>query len=138
MIVQNVTNAATAESTGIEFDARIALTEWLEVGGSGAYQEAEYDSFVNGTCTIASGLSSPCDQSGQPLHLAPDWSANLYADVSFPLTDALELSANVNASFSDDYFHRRLARAGRQAGPLDQESMRASPSARRTEPGASR
>ncbi|MDG1231272.1 MAG: TonB-dependent receptor, partial [Pseudomonadales bacterium] len=104
VIVQNVTNAATAISTGLELEARFAASENLELGGSWAFQNAEYDSFRNGTCSVASGLASPCDLSGEQLNLAPDWSGMLYADLSIPLGDAVNFVANLTVSMSDGYF----------------------------------
>ena len=103
-IVQRVTNAATATSRGIEVDLRFAATEWMELGASWAFQEAEFDSFRNGTCSITSGLTSPCDLSGEPLPLAPDWSGNVYADLSFPITDSINFAASLNIAMSDSYF----------------------------------
>ena len=115
VIVQNVTNAATATSTGLELDLRYAATENLEFGGSWAFQNAEYDSFKNGTCNITSGLTSPCDQSGKTLHLAPDWSGHLYADLVMPVTGTINFVANLSVSLSDEYYtDGALEPAGKQ------------------------
>ena len=103
-IVQNVTNAAVAISQGLELDVRFAASEFLELGASWAFQKAEYDSFINGTCNIASGLTSPCDQSGEPLHLAPDYSGMLYGDLAVPIGDAMSFVASVTVSMSDSYY----------------------------------
>ena len=105
VISQRVTNAAKASSKGVEMDLRYAATEYLQLGVSAAFQDVEYDNFVNGTCSIASGLASPCDQSGTPLPLAADYSANAYADFAMPIGSGnLEFVARLNVYASDGYF----------------------------------
>ena len=104
VIVQRVTNAASAESQGVEVDGRWQASDWLLLGGSFAYTDAEYDSFVNGTCNFVSGMTSPCDQSGRPLPLAPEWSGNIYANSSFPVADNINGIADLNVSFSDEFY----------------------------------
>ena len=104
VIVQRVTNAAAASSQGVELDLRFAASEALLLGVSAAFQDVKYDSFVNGTCSVESGLASPCDQSGQPLPLAADYSGNAYANFTMPITGSINAVANVNLSFSDGYF----------------------------------
>ena len=104
VIVQRVTNAAKASSQGVEMDMRFAASDSLLLGLSAAFQDVKYDSFVNGTCSIESGLASPCDQSGQPLPLAADYSGNAYANFTMPITGSINAVANVNLSFSDGYF----------------------------------
>jgi len=104
VIVQRVTNAAKASSSGVELDLRFAASETLLLGASVAFQDVKYDSFVNGTCSVESGLASPCDQSGQPLPLAADHSGNVYANLTLPISGALNFVANLSVSFSDSYY----------------------------------
>lgn len=104
VIVQRVTNAATASSAGIEVDLRFQATDNLLLGASLAVQDVQYDSFVNGTCSIESGLASPCDQSGTPLPLAADQSGNLFANLNLPIGSTLAIVADLSYSFSDGYF----------------------------------
>ena len=104
VIVQNVTNAASASSQGLEIDFRYAASEWLQLGGAWSFQSVKYGSFVNGTCSIASGMASPCDQSGQPLPNAPDWAGTLYADMTVPIFGNMNLVANLSVSLSDEHF----------------------------------
>jgi len=104
VIVQRVTNAATASSTGIEMDLRFAVTDNVLLGAAIGIQDVKYDSFVNGTCSIESGLASPCDQSGTPLPLAADQSGNLFANFNFPIGSRIAFVADVSYSFSDGYF----------------------------------
>ena len=104
VIVQRVTNAASAVSQGIEVDGRWQAGDWLLLGASFAYTDAEYDSFVNGTCNFASGMTSPCDQSDRSLPLAPEWTGNIYANTSFPIADNITGIADLNVSFSDEFY----------------------------------
>ena len=104
VIVQRVTNAAKASSSGVEMDLRFAATNNLTLGAGLAFQDVKYDSFVNGTCSIESGAASPCDQSGQPLPLAADSSGNVFADLKLPITGSINFVANLNVSFSDGYY----------------------------------
>ena len=48
--------------------------------------------------------ASPCDLSGENLHLAPDWSGRLYADLTVPMTGTINVVANLNVSMSDSYY----------------------------------
>ncbi|MYH70370.1 MAG: TonB-dependent receptor [Gammaproteobacteria bacterium] len=104
VIVQRVTNAASAVSQGVEVDGRWQAGDWLLLGGSFAYTDAEYDSFVNGTCNFASGMTSPCDQSDRSLPLAPEWTGNIYANTRFPVADNINAIADLNVSFSDEFY----------------------------------
>ena len=104
VIVQRVTNAASAISQGVEVDGRWQTNDWLLLGGSFAYTDAEYDSFENGTCNFASGRASPCDQSDRPLSLAPEWSGNIYANTRFPIAGKINAVADLNVSFSDEFY----------------------------------
>jgi outer membrane receptor protein involved in Fe transport len=47
-----VQNAAAATSTGVELDARLAVTDGLTLGASAAYVDFKYDSFPNAACTV--------------------------------------------------------------------------------------
>ena len=104
VISQRVTNAASASSQGVEFDLRFAASDNALLGASFAIQDAGYDSFTNGTCSIASGMASPCDQSGTPLPLSGDYSGSVYGNFDFPLSGRVNLVADLNLYFSDGYY----------------------------------
>ncbi len=104
VIVQRVTNAAKASSSGVEMDMRFAASDSLTLGAAISFQDVNYDSFVNGTCSIESGEASPCDQSGQPLPLAADMAGNVFADLTLPISGSINFVANVSVAFSDGYF----------------------------------
>ena len=114
-IQQRVTNAAKAESKGIEVDGLWQATDWLLLGGSFAVLDAEYDEFENGTCNIASGMASPCDQTGEPLPHAADYSGNVFFNIAHPMSGNMNFVADLNLSFRDDYFtDASLEPTGRQ------------------------
>ena len=104
VIVQNVTNAAKASSSGLEVDFRYAANEWLQLGGAWSLQNVEYGYFANGTCSVESGLASPCDLSGRPLPNAPDWAGVIYADITSAISDNINFVANLSVSLSDEHY----------------------------------
>ncbi len=104
-----IDNAGSATSEGVEIDGRIAVTDWLILGGNIAWLNAEYNSYPNGPCnrsgsTPAGTVAGTCDFKGQALPFAADSSGSVFIDVDKPLTDRIRLLANLTVSFSDDYF----------------------------------
>lgn len=111
IVTSVINNAAQAVSEGIELEGRWAISDWLLVGGSFAVLDAEFDKFPIAPChTSAASTTGTCDLSGKPLALAADWSGNAYVNTAFPVSDSINFIADVNISFSDDYF---------TDGPLD-------------------
>ena len=87
-------NAGEQNHTGFEFDAMIALSEDLVVNLSGLKIDAEYVSFVNGSCGDFPGLEcdegkSTRDLSGTKPAGVHDWSINANAVYSFNVSDAI-------------------------------------------------
>ncbi len=90
-VIQNVNNAAEANSTGIEAEVVVGLTEYTTLAAAAAWTEAEYEEFPNGPCypgqTMAEGcvsvtfpngaVSSVQDLAGTPLAYAPEWQFNV-------------------------------------------------------------
>ena len=102
-----VTNAAKAQSKGLELDGRWAASDWLTLSASIALLDAEFDEFTEAPCSRtagAGGTITVCDLSDQSLPFATDWSANLAADLDYPLSDSLRLVGGLSLSFRDDYF----------------------------------
>ena len=101
-----VTNAAKAQSKGLELDGRWAASDWLTFSAAFALLDAEFDEFTQAPCSRTSGAGGAdvCDLSGQSLPFAADWSANLAADLDYPLSASLRLVAGLSLSFRDDYF----------------------------------
>ncbi len=108
-----VGNAAEVETSGIEVDGQVAITESLTFTGAVAYLDAEYKSFEDAACTegqildwiAAGGTRSSCTQdlSGKPLQFSPDWSAHLALDYYLDLTDSIGMKLGTDAMYSDDY-----------------------------------
>lgn len=101
-----VGNAAEMTVQGVEFETQIALTEELEVGGSLAYLDHQFDSYPGAPVTInqqAQGLTAQ-DLSGERGPFAPEWSGTLYADYSHQITDNWLLSARVDVNYKDEFF----------------------------------
>lgn len=122
--VFQVGNAGKAISQGFEVDGRWLLAEGFTLGGSLAYLDATYDSFLGATCTvpqandpvnnpgclhddgsnIAPGESGGQDLSGETLLFAPEWSYNINAEWIIPLTGSMELRTNADVNYSDESY----------------------------------
>jgi len=105
--VAAITNAGKSITQGLELDGRWAANEWLTLGGALAWTDATYDDFKNGPCSrtisIVTG-ENICDLSGQDLPLAPEWSASIFADTSFLLSNGMLLEGGAIVSYSDEYY----------------------------------
>lgn len=101
-----VGNAAESTSQGIEVDGTYLLNDYLILSGSASYLDSSYDSYVGGPCTAekqAAGLTS-CDLSGKSTPFASKYSASLYLDFYTELTESIELTAQLNVNYKDDFF----------------------------------
>lgn len=103
-----VDNAGQATIMGLEADGRYLLTDWLTVGASVAWLDAEYDEFETAQCAAGPSETTPnedgsCDATGLTPPMAADFTYNVFADVLYPMTDNLNLTAGVSASGSSDY-----------------------------------
>ena len=108
-VVTIIGNAGSATSEGLDVDGRIAVTDFLTLGGNIAWLNAEYSSYPSGPCnrsgsTPAGTIAATCDLKGQALPFAADSSGSVFIDVDKPITDRIRLLANLTVSFSDDYF----------------------------------
>lgn len=107
-----ITNAGESLSQGIEVEARWMLNDWLMLGGSLAYLDAEYTDYENGSCNqrenldaiYAGGECTSSDKSDQPMPFSPEYSGKLYADIEAPITDSLVLTAGASVQFSDEFY----------------------------------
>jgi outer membrane receptor protein involved in Fe transport len=102
-----IQNAAETVNQGLEVDGRWAATEWMTLGGSVAWLDAEYEKYKNGTCSTteqAAGLTNPCNKSGETPPYAPEFSGSVYADFVIPMGASLNFVANLTAYYSDEYF----------------------------------
>ncbi|MEM8493704.1 MAG: TonB-dependent receptor [Pseudomonadota bacterium] len=123
--VFRVSNAGEATSRGIEIDGRAILSEQFTIAASVAYLDATYDTFDGATCTIPQAtdpMNNPgClrpdgtnivvpgeiggqDLAGQTLTYAPEWSANINAVYTHPLTPTLDLRTSVDVNYRDEFY----------------------------------
>ena len=100
-----IKNAAKATSRGIEVDGRWAANNWLMLGASVAYLDAEYDKFTEAPCNPDNATESGvCDLSGHVLPFAPEFSGNIYADIVLGITSGINLVGGLNLSYTDSYY----------------------------------
>ena len=103
----SVTNAGEASSEGVEIDGRWAAAEWLTLGASLAFLNAEYDEFISDDCnseSVPDPVTGTCDFSGESLPFAPDFSGTVYGDIVAPINNNLNFVAGITLSMRDDYF----------------------------------
>jgi outer membrane receptor protein involved in Fe transport len=107
-----VGNAAELTVQGVEIEAQYAATDSLELGGSYAYLDHEYDSYPGagcsvievglGTCPNSSGEGTK-DLAGERGAFAPEHSASLYADYTYAF-DTVELNVHVDVNYKDEFY----------------------------------
>jgi outer membrane receptor protein involved in Fe transport len=122
--VFRVGNAGEAVSQGVEVDGRWLVSEGVTLGGSVAYLDATYSSFLGATCTIPQATdpdNNPgClgddgtnitaeetggqDLSGETLLFAPEWSYKLIVQWVLPLAANIELRSSADANYSDEFY----------------------------------
>ena len=116
-LIQNVNNAAQANSTGLELDLVAQLADRLTLSTSVAWTEAEYDDFPNGPCYAGQTESLGCvavtfpdgtvtevqDLAGTPLAYAPEWQFNVrLSGGGIPVGRGMELGYDLFYYWIDD------------------------------------
>jgi iron complex outermembrane receptor protein len=86
-------NVPEAEISGLEIDAEFRPASWLSVGGAVNYTDASF------TDNEVSVLGNPVVEFG-PYPDTPEWSASLFADISFAINDRLD------GSLRADFYHQ--------------------------------
>jgi len=104
-----ISNAGETVNQGLEIDGRWAVTDWLILGGSAAYLDAEYESYETAACYVGETPTDPaapkvCDKSGETPPYAPEFSGTIYGDLVIPMGANLNLVGNLTAAYSDAYF----------------------------------
>ena len=97
-----VTNASESTNKGIEADGRYLVSENLELYGSVAYLDFEYDSFEDGQCAYP--LRGSCSLTGERASFTPEWTGNFGLDFNYNVGDSLMMDANLNINYSDSYY----------------------------------
>jgi len=98
-----VTNASESTNKGFEADGRFLISEHIQLYGSLAYLDFEYDKFENGQCAYPE--TGTCSLTGKRAQQTPEWTGNLGLDVEYNLTNSLLLDANLNLDYSDSYLN---------------------------------
>jgi iron complex outermembrane receptor protein len=94
-LLRVVTNIDEVTIQGVELDARWQVNDNFAVFGGYAYTDGEIDEYRGRPYTR-----------GNEVPYAPEYTGNLGAEVKFPMGDALELVARVDASFvGETWFH---------------------------------
>ena len=99
-------NASEITTQGVEVDGRLLVIEGLELYGSVAYLDFEYDDFEQAQCAFGQtpGANGFCSLTGERANHTPEWTMNFGVDFETELSDALMLDVNLNLDYSDEYF----------------------------------
>lgn len=113
VVVQSLTNAASAEMQGIELSVDGPLTDHLLVNAGVNWAEtADFEDYPNAQVTvpldnpeppILAEVVTPYDASGSRIPRTPEWTANLGLTYAVPLASG-ELEWNVSAFFSPGFY----------------------------------
>ena len=113
LLAFRTSNAARADSTGVELDAFWRVTRGFSLSVAAAYLDATYNSFPNAPCwegqTTAQGCTTTPGQpprqnlKGQPLQYSPQWKAAVDARYEVPISDGLRLQLLGRVYYSDEY-----------------------------------
>jgi outer membrane receptor protein involved in Fe transport len=113
LLAFRTSNAARADSTGMELDAFWRVTRGFSLSVAAAYLDATYNSFPNAPCwegqTTAQGCTTTPGQpprqnlKGQPLQYSPQWKAAVDARYEVPISDGLRLQLLGRVYYSDEY-----------------------------------
>jgi iron complex outermembrane receptor protein len=110
-----VGNAAESTSQGFELEGRWRIHQYLGLSMSVAYLESEYDDFSNANCSgeqvraedpVAGcdPVSNTQDLTDETTSHAPDWAGTMTANFNYPVTENLELLANIDVIYTDEVY----------------------------------
>ena len=104
---------ADATVQGIEVDMAWQATDSLRLGANGAWLNAEFDRFPDAPCTAIQldadarcgneGGISNNDLKGEETTYAPEYSAALFADYVFTMSNGMEFFASGEVNYKDEY-----------------------------------
>ncbi|MEM9172515.1 MAG: TonB-dependent receptor, partial [Pseudomonadota bacterium] len=101
----SLNNAAEATINGIEADIVIAAGDYFDINASLGYLDATYDEFTG--CPVPGAAlpgTTQADCSGNMLNLAPEWSANLGVQWTYPMSAGGNLIARADWSYRSEVF----------------------------------
>jgi iron complex outermembrane receptor protein len=96
---------------GVEFDGNFRLSEWLEVGFSGAYTDAKFTKNIVdlSSATGVAGLTIPFDTYTD----APKWAGSVYAEVGLPVPESAG-----EVKFRTDVFGQKMTYFSNNEGSI--------------------
>ncbi|AOR76026.1 TonB-dependent receptor [Novosphingobium resinovorum] len=96
---------------GVEFDGNFRLSEWLEVGFSGAYTDAKFTRNIVdlSAATGVAGLTIPFDTYTD----APKWAGSVYAEVGLPVPESAG-----EVKFRTDVFGQKMTYFSNNEGSI--------------------
>lgn len=104
-----VSNAGSAKVDGVELDMRWRAAQNLTLGGSVAYLDSRYGTFLTGPCKVGQTAADGCvggfqNLSGESLPFAPEWTGSLEIDYARSIGPDLRVSAHCEAVYSDGHY----------------------------------
>jgi len=105
----NVGNAAKAQVKGFEIDGRWQASEGLTFNGSIAYNDFEFQDYVNGQCYFGQAPNGPsaangdCDYSGQTNQLVSKWQGMIGFNHFYDVSSTLSLNTSANMFYTSEY-----------------------------------
>ena len=102
-----ITNAGASKSQGVEIDTDFRVNRNFSLGMSGSFLDSKYTDYVNGACGVGQRPNSPlggCIKTGQRTPFAPKFSGTVFADVTLPVTDAIDLVGGASVFWSEKFF----------------------------------
>lgn len=100
----SLNNAAEAEIIGLEVDLTALINEHLKVDGALGLLDATYTDFPGCPAPGAAIVETVENCNGKFLNLAPEVSAQLGAEFTYPLRSGLEWVSRVDATYRDEVF----------------------------------
>jgi iron complex outermembrane receptor protein len=100
-------NAAEATSKGVESEIVWQILPNLQLAGSVAYLDAEYDDFPGAQCPASASDCDPVTNTtnlaGTTIVGASDWTGNLRGSFDYPLSDGFRLYLTIVGYFRSEY-----------------------------------
>jgi iron complex outermembrane receptor protein len=102
-LVQTTTNAAEASVQGVEVELTARAAQSLDLSLRLGYQDAKYDRYPNAPVQTDTGGSALVDLTGEPLPMAPKYTAALGAQYVHPITTSTDLLFGLQYEYRDEY-----------------------------------
>lgn len=99
-------NAGKARSQGIETDFSFDVADGFMLSGSLAYLDATYLDFPGAVCPSTNPTCNPANNNaaGEPLPRSPKWAGTLFANLTLPLSGAIDFVATGGMTYRSSAF----------------------------------